>query len=165
MAVTRNLGVEGAGTTMENVQLDVPHICVVSLVSATKKVVGFSLEYCAEEIKFQPAQYIQIQSKGAFRSVMCFRLEQSFESAVLEKMLGGREPTPEIRDLYLGEYVNILSGHALTMINEAVGQSSRLTVPIVDDQQQVEDISYPNDFVVYFTSEYGNMELSMSYEM
>ena len=51
------------------------------------------------------------------------------------------------------------------MINEAGGQSSRLTVPIVDDQQQVEDISYPNDFVVYFTSEYGNMELSMSYEM
>lgn len=149
---------------MENVQLDVPHMCVVSLVSATEKVVGVSLKYCSEKVEFQSARYIQIQSKGAFRSVMCFRLEQSFESAVLKKMLDGKEATPEVEKLYLGEYVNILSGHALTMINEAVGKSSRLTVPLVDGQQE-KDSSYPNAFVVYFTSEYGNMELSMSYEV
>ncbi len=147
------------------VQLDVLQTFVDSLISVTEEIVSFPLKHSKENITVVDAEEIRIQSRGVFRSWMCFQLERSLEEAIIRKMLDGKEPNPDLRKLYLGEYINILSGHALTRINNIVGQSSRLTVPIVGARPEIEEKTCEQSCVIAFTSEYGNMLLRINYEL
>lgn len=150
---------------MEYVDLDIPSMLVSGFSSATEQMVGFPLICCDEKIDVKEAKHVQIQSRGGFRSVMRFHMEHSFMKAVLQGMLCKDEQDPYIRDLYVGEYINVLSGHVLTLINNAVGETSRLTVPTIGTEKMLEGIQYEHNFEVSFTSKYGKMQLEMSYEI
>lgn len=146
-----------------SVQVNVVQTFVDSLISATEEIVDFPLEYRKGSIKILDTEEIHIQSEGIFASKMCFQLEHSLVEEILKRMLKHKKLTSDICDLYLGEYINILSGHALTRINNIVGKSSRLTVPIVGAGAIKEKI-YKQNCVIAFTSEYGDMLLHINYE-
>lgn len=150
---------------MECVQLDIPHMFAQSLTDLTERVAGFSIIQCAETESNVDASCVWIQSIGRFRSSMCFRMDETFEQAVLDGMKVGKDSSEELKRLYLGEYVNILSGHALTLINNAVGETSRLTIPTVGKGCMQEETQYARYHVLYFVSEYGNMEVRLNYEL
>ena len=150
---------------MVDVQLDVPHTFVDTLISMTEKVAGFPLNYCNRKIELKEVQHIQIYTKGVFRARIAFRMESSFRRAVLKGMQCSRECSQEMQDLYLGEFVNILSGCALTKINNKMGATSWLTVPQMGGISSAKTEEYANVCNAYFTSEYGNLELQMSYDV
>lgn len=149
---------------MEHIELDIPYMFVDSLTSLTERIAGFPVKSgsCGKGIK--GAEAIFIQSKGVFRSRMVFQMETSLEQAVLDGMKAGKDVSSEMKRLYLGEFVNIVSGHVLTSINNAVGETSRLTLPTVGEEN-VSDTQYEHRCVLYFTSEHGNMELQLNYEL
>lgn len=150
---------------MEHIELDIPYMFVDSLTSLTERIAGFSVRVasCGKEIN--GAEAIFIQSKGVFRSRMVFQMETSLERAVLNGMKAGMDVSSEMKRLYLGEFVNIISGHVLTSINNAVGQTSRLTLPTVGEENMSGDTPYEHRCELYFTSEHGNMELQLNYEL
>ena len=150
---------------MECVQLDIPHMFAGSLTALTERVAGFSITQRADGEIGADARCVWIQSMGIFRSSMCFRMDETFEQAVLDGMKVGKDSSEELKQLYLGEYINILSGHALTSINNAVGETSRLTIPTVGKECMQEETRYDCYTVLYFVSEYGNMEVRLNYEL
>lgn len=150
---------------MKCIELDIPYMFVDSLTSLMERIVGFPVKSGSYEKEIKSAEAILIQSKGVFQSRMIFQMETSLEQAVLDGMRAGKDVSSEMKKLYLGEFVNILSGHALTSINNAVGETSRLTLPIVGAENLPNDTQYEHRCVLHFTSEYGNMELQLNYEL
>lgn len=150
---------------MERIEIDIPYMFVNCLTSLMERIAGFPLEHSSSGEKIRDAEAIFIQSKGVFRSRMVFHMEASLEQAVLDGMKAGEEFSSEMKKLYLGEFINILSGHVLTSINNAVGETSRLTIPTVGEENLPSDTQYQHRCVLYFTSEHGNMELQVNYEL
>lgn len=150
---------------MERIEIDIPYMFVNCLTSLMERITGFPLEFSSSGKKMKDSESIFIQSKGAFRSRMVFQMETSLEQAVLDGMKAGEEFSSEMKKLYLGEFINILSGHVLTSINNAVGETSRLTIPTVGEEDLPNDTQYEHKCVLYFTSEHGNMELQVNYEL
>lgn len=150
---------------MEHIELDIPYMFIDSLTSLTERIAGFSVRSGSYGKRIKGAEAIFIQSKGVFRSKMVFQMETSLEQAVLLGMSAGMDVSAEMKRLYLGEFVNIISGHVLTSINNAVGKTSRLTLPTVGVENMPGDTEYEHKCVLYFTSEHGNMELQLNYEL
>lgn len=150
---------------MERIELDIPYMFVNSLTSLMERMIGVPIKSGSRAKNIKASEAIYIHSKGVFCSKMVFQLEESLEWAVLSGMQAGGDVSLEMKRLYLGEFINILSGHALTSINNAVGETSRLTVPVVGTVDLEEDAQYTHKCVLYFTSEYGNMELQLNYEL
>lgn len=150
---------------MKRMELNIPYIFVDNLTFLMERIAGFPVKSSSCEKEIKSAEAILIQSKGVFQSRMVFQMETSLEQAVLDGMRAGKDVSSEMKRLYLGEFVNILSGHALTSINNAVGETSRLTLPTVGAENLPNDTQYEHGCVLYFTSEYGNMELQLNYEL
>lgn len=149
---------------MQSVHEDVRHLFVDSFTSVTEKVTGFSLEYNEEENEFQCAQNVKIQSVGIFRASLFFSMDKDFEQAVFLAMAKNISAKEDWKELLIGEFINIISGHALTRINNLVGKSSRLTVPLVGQAYWEDKEKFSKHCTVYFKSIYGKMRLDMSYE-
>lgn len=150
---------------MERIELDIPYMFVNSLTSLVERITGFPVKSSSCGRRIKDAEAIFIHSKGAFQSRMVFQMEASLKQAVLDGMNAGNAVSAEMKRLYLGEFINILSGHALTSINNVVGETSRLTLPMVGEEGLPNDTQYEHKCVLYFTSEHGNMELQLSYEL
>lgn len=150
---------------MERIEIDIPYMFVNSLTSLMERMVGVPIKPSSRAKKITDSEVIFIHSKGVFCSRMVFQMEESLEQAVLDGMKVGESVSPEMKKLYLGEFINILSGHALTSINNAIGETSRLTIPMVGTEDLSSDTQYSHKCVLHFTSKYGNMELQLNYEL
>ncbi len=150
---------------MQDTQMNVPHVFASSIALAAKKVVGFSMAECNRQLVISNAEVITIQSKGSFASTMEFRLELSLVEAILKGMKARQLEDPGMRESYLAEFVNIISGHALTAINNATEEISRLTVPRVGKENAYEKQGLSDKFDTCFTSEYGKMEVLIEYSL
>ena len=134
-----------------------------AFVMMTEKLAGFTI--CDEKTHNATYHYdIQIQSKGEFQSVIVCHMEKTFYEALLMGMNGGKSVSAELKHLFIGEYINVVCGHALTSINNLLDKSSRLTVPIVL-QHLKSAMVHENELkkVLYFTSAYGSMRIDMDY--
>lgn len=149
---------------MRNVHEDVCHMFVDSFTSVSEEITGFSLEYNEQENEFQSVQNVKIQSVGIFRASLFFSMDKGFEQAVFLAMTKNISMKDELREPMIGEFINIISGHALTKINNLAGKTSRLTVPLVGPACWEDKEKFPKQCTVYFQSAYGNMRLDMGYE-
>lgn len=134
-----------------------------AFIMMTEKMTGFTIqETSGKEMKYQ--YDILIQSKGNFESVITCHMESTLYEAVLIRMNAGKLISPELKHLYIGEYINVVCGHALSNINNLLGAHSRLTIPEIlkEDRENVKN-EYTNDDVMYFKSAYGSMKIEMSY--
>lgn len=152
---------------MLNEKLDIYNTYIEAFISVTKTLAGFPIQVKKRvPSNMKIAKQITIKSKGGFRSVLRCSLEQGFENAILHHMSQGLPIETEIKDLYLGEYVNIVCGHVVTYVNNSIGHSSRLSVPEVEkESRQTDPANWDKNKVIYFESEYGNMKLEISYEL
>lgn len=151
------------GADMLDVQLDVRHMFVESFTSVTEKIAGFPLRCCAEKKDFKIGQIVKIRAEGVFRASLYISMEETFEDAVYNGMTKGKVLPPNMHDLYVGEYINIISGHALTNINNMMGQTSRLTVPVVGISEKNDSEEYKKQCTLYFEAPCGNMKMDISY--
>ncbi len=151
---------------MGSIRLEIPELFISCLTEVTQQVTGFPMEGSVKQSRVQDdVRCVNIKSEGVFRSVMSFQMEQSLVEAILRGMNLKESASAELRRMYLGEYVNILSGHAITRINNMTGKFSRLTVPEIKNIKEYETYPFQNTCIVYFTSNYGNMKLEMNFEM
>lgn len=129
----------------------------------TEKMAGFTI--CDGDSKDGIYQYdILIQSKGNFQSAIVCHMESTLYEAILIGMNAGKIVSAELKHLFIGEYMNVVCGHALTTVNNLLGVPSRLTVPTV--LQHSKDRSSCKERakdVLYFTSAYGKMRIDMDY--
>lgn len=149
---------------MRSVHEDVCHMIVDTFTAVTEKITGFSLEYNEEGSELHSAQNVKIQTEGIFQASFFFSMDENFEQAVFLAMTKNLSVKEELKDLLIGEYINIISGQALTRINNLVGKTSRLTIPLVglscwDDKEK-----FSQNRTVYFKSPNGMMRMDMSYE-
>lgn len=149
---------------MRNIHEDVCHMFVNSFTSVSEEITGFSLVYNEKENEFQSAQNVKIQSVGTFRASLFFSMDKDFEQAVFLAMAKNISAKEELRELLIGEFINIISGHALTRINNLAGKSSRLTVPLVGVSRWEDKEKFPKQCTVCFQSAYGKMRMDMGYE-
>lgn len=129
----------------------------------TEKMAGFTI--CDNDSKDGIYQYeILIQSKGSFQSAIICHMESTLYEAILMGMNAGKAVSTEMKYLFIGEYMNVVCGHALTNINNLLKTPSRLTVPKVS--QRLKATTSHEDKardVLYFTSVYGKMRVDMNY--
>lgn len=132
--------------------------------SVTEKLTGLSIRINKNIPKhLKAANQVVIQTKGAFPALLICSIEESLREALLMGMNRGRKIPVELRDLYLGEYINIICGHALTKINNKIGGTSRLSLPQVNQFGEEKEAVYLSKEVIYFDSNYGQMKLEINY--
>lgn len=134
----------------------------------TKKLTGIQLkEVPAKELKLIKPWYIYIRSKGKFRSVLICSMEKGLKETLIYNMSNGKELTEEVKYLYIGEYMNVACGHALTCINNINGSSSMLTVPdvLIDPLIFIKEGNFLIQEEFCFESQYGFMKIDLQYEM
>lgn len=134
-----------------------------AFVTMTEKLAGFTI-YDEEEQTSEYYYDVQIQSKGRFQSVVVCHMEKTLYEALLMGMNSGKTVNAEMKQLFIGEYINVVCGHALTAINNILGVSSRLTLPQVLQHLQ-ETMLQESELkkVFYFASTYGKMRIDMDY--
>ena len=81
----------------------------------------------------------------------------------MKGMANGKPLSSDMRELYVGEYINIVSGHVLTNINNKVGKTSRLTVPVVGLSEHDDGKKYKEHCTLYFEAPCGSMKMDISY--
>lgn len=149
---------------MSSIQSDVCHMFAESFVTVTEQVAGFPLSCVDSKENVKATQNVKIQTKGVFCASLYFSMEQDFADAILKRMSNGKPLSPDMRDLYIGEYVNILVGHGLTKINNLVGQTSRLTIPKVGLFAWEDKGKYKMQHNLLFKSACGNMKVEIGYD-
>lgn len=149
---------------MSKVHGDVQDMFVDSFTSATKKLIGVSLVYDEKVCELQSVQNIKIQSKGTFQASLFFAMDKEFEQTVFLAMGTKFSVGEELRQLLLGEFINVISGHALTSINNMTGKISRLSIPVVGISSWEDANRYANQCSLSFQSKNGKMRMDMSYE-
>ncbi len=70
-----------------------------------------------------------IYTSGNFDAYIMCEMDLELYEYIISKMYGGCIPPEEERILYLNEYINIICGRAVSVINNATGYASRLSVP------------------------------------
>lgn len=150
---------------MIGTSIDIRKIVIDSFQSVSQRVAGFSIRYGEDEKKISDAIKIQIETVGVFKASLLFSMEPSYEQAVLKGMIKDKEVSPDIAALYIGEYVNVLSGQVLTKVNNFIGKSSRLTIPVVGVETDRKPDNYQYQEDLCFFSEHGCMKLQISYEI
>lgn len=151
---------------MEKKKLQIRDIYNRMFPMVTKKITGIEVkEILSEGIELKESWYVYIKSKGKFQSVLTCMIEKDLKDALLCNMNHGKELSEEVKGLYLGEYVNIICGHALTDINNIIGSSSMLTVPRVLVEPLREEINFSFQEAFCFKSQHGIMKIKLQYEI
>lgn len=108
-----------------------------------------------------------IHTRGNFEAYIICEMEPGLLEAILSGMYGGSLPPPEEEVLYLNEYVNIICGRAVSIVNNATGNSSRLSVPFSytpEDETQETSNKTEKHILSYQTSQ-GSMCIRIFYTL
>ena len=112
----------------ENIQIEDVFDSV--LVSMTKALTGMELVRVMPEEWTEKNTLIEtIITYGKFDSCMWFEVGMDLYEQIISAMNGGIPPEEEEKLLYMNEYVNIVCGRAISVINNKMGKASRLSVP------------------------------------
>lgn len=112
----------------ENIQIDevFDHV----LVSLTKALAGIELKQTEPESWEEKDILVEtIYTNGNFDSFILFEIEPELFEYIVSMMHGGDPPDEEEKPLYMNEYINIICGRAVSVINNKMGNTSRLSVP------------------------------------
>ena len=108
-----------------------------------------------------------VKTKGKFNSTIICGFSSDIFDAIIIGMNDGKMPSEDEKVLYINEYVNIICGRALSEINNRLGRTSRLTVPMMcyDKESIVIDDSEMENEVLFYETEFGNIEVCIYYKI
>lgn len=132
----------------------------------SKKLIA--LELVQKEEKKMDVRYIElVKTKGKFTSNIICGFSSDIFDTVIVRMNGGKMPSEDEKVLYVNEYVNIICGRALSEINNRLGMSSRLSVPVLCSDKQViaVDGSEMESEILFYETEFGNLEVCIYYKI
>ncbi len=112
---------------------------------------------CKEQMMLCVTGFIEAEIVCVFAAGLC--------QAIVRAMYGGALPVEEERILYLKEYVNIVCGRAVTVLNNEIGMSSRLSVPYYREEAPKRNKKRQETIKLYFGTDYGDMQIMVDYSV
>lgn len=88
-----------------------------------------------KDFSSQNKHVITILTKGQFQSMITIWLDQELSEEIIYHMNYDQPVAPEEKMLYIKEYMNIVCGHGLSVINGILGSASRLSIPCMTSQE------------------------------
>lgn len=132
----------------------------------TKKLVNLNLQKGVSGQTYEEAMQSGYREKidfnGSLNSTMVCWFSDDLYQYVITTMHGGTPPDAEECPLYLNEYINIISGFAISRINNLTGTKSRLSLPsFYEGKMPVEIGIYKNNqsYALYYDTEYGKLQV------
>ena len=137
-----------------------------AFISISKKLISLDLRRKKEEIISVKCMEF-VKTKGKFNSTIICGFSSDIFDAIIIGMNDGKMPSEDEKVLYINEYVNIICGRALSEINNRLGRTSRLTVPMMcSDKESIDiDDSEMENEVVFYETEFGNIEVCIYYKI
>ena len=135
-----------------------------AFISISKKLISLDLRRKKEEIISVKCMEF-VKTKGKFNSTIICGFSSDIFDAIIIGMNDGKMPSEDEKVLYINEYVNIICGRALSEINNRLGRTSRLTVPMMcSDKESIDiDDSEMDNEVLFYETEFGNIEVCIYY--
>ena len=137
-----------------------------AFISISKKLISLDLRRKKEEIISVKCMEF-VKTKGKFNSTIICGFSSNIFDAIIIGMNDGKMPSEDEKVLYINEYVNIICGRALSEINNRLGRTSRLTVPMMcSDKESIDiDDSEMENEVLFYETEFGNIEVCIYYKI
>jgi CheY-specific phosphatase CheX len=137
-----------------------------AFISISKKLISLDLRRKKEEIISVKCMEF-VKTKGKFNSTIICGFSSDIFDAIIIGMNNGKMPSEDEKVLYINEYVNIICGRALSEINNRLGRTSRLTVPMMcSDKESIDiDDSEMENEVLFYETEFGNIEVCIYYKI
>lgn len=137
-----------------------------AFISISKKLISLDLRRKKEEIISVKCMEF-VKTKGKFNSTIICGFSSDIFDAIIIGMNDGKMPSEDEKVLYINEYVNIICGRALSEINNRLGRTSRLTVPMIcSDKESIDiDDSEMENEVLFYETEFGNIEVCIYYKI
>ena len=137
-----------------------------AFISISKKLISLDLRRKKEEIISVKCMEF-VKTKGKFNSTIICGFSSDIFDAIIIGMNDGKMPSEDEKQLYINEYVNIICGRALSEINNRLGRTSRLTVPMMcSDKESIDiDDSEMENEVLFYETEFGNIEVCIYYKI
>ena len=137
-----------------------------AFISISKKLISLDLRRKKEEIISVKCMEF-VKTKGKFNSTIICGFSSDIFDAIIIGMNDGKMPSEDEKVLYVNEYVNIICGRALSEINNRLGRTSRLTVPMMcSDKESIDiDDSEMENEVLFYETEFGNIEVCIYYKI
>ena len=137
-----------------------------AFISISKKLISLDLRRKKEEIISVKDMEV-VNTKGKFNSTIICGFSSDIFDAIIIGMNDGKMPSEDEKVLYINEYVNIICGRALSEINNRLGRTSRLTVPMMcSDKESIDiDDSEMENEVLFYETEFGNIEVCIYYKI
>ena len=137
-----------------------------AFISISKKLISLDLRRKKEEIISVKCMEF-VKTKGKFTSTIICGFSSDIFDAIIIGMNDGKMPSEDEKVLYINEYVNIICGRALSEINNRLGRTSRLTVPMMcSDKESIDiDDSEMENEVLFYETEFGNIEVCIYYKI
>ena len=137
-----------------------------AFISISKKLISLYLRRKKEEIISVKCMEF-VKTKGKFNSTIICGFSSDIFDAIIIGMNDGKMPSEDEKVLYINEYVNIICGRALSEINNRLGRTSRLTVPMMcSDKESIDiDDSEMENEVLFYETEFGNIEVCIYYKI
>ena len=124
-----------------------------AFISISKKLISLDLRRKKEEIISVKCMEF-VKTKGKFNSTIICGFSSDIFDAIIIGMNDGKMPSEDEKVLYINEYVNIICGRALSEINNRLGRTSRLTVPMMCSDKEsidIDDSEMENEVLFYET--------------
>ena len=137
-----------------------------AFISISKKLISLDLRRKKEEIISVKCMEF-VKTKGKFNSTIICGFSSDIFDAIIIGMNDGKMPSEDEKVLYINEYVNIICGRALSEINNRLGRTSRLTVPMMcSDKESIDiDDSEMENEVLFYETEFGSIEVCIYYKI
>lgn len=112
----------------------------------------------------EPKNCFEIRTEGAFVSLILFEMEESVFEAIAAKIFPKEEISDQEKKLYVIEYLNVICGRVLSKINNFLGKRSKLSVPIIIDNNHVSENTGKIVKLSYLCSE-GAINIVINYDI
>lgn len=143
-------------------QIDVSSVFDAALSNVCSKLISTSV-HKTEERQIDNCETVLIFTKGYWESSIYCVFSHSLYEKIISEMYGGEMPPEDERSLYIKEFVNILCGRAISMINNLLKESSRLSIPFYGEEIPSDEQRLPEEIQLCYKTEYGDMYFEICY--
>lgn len=110
---------------------------------------------------------ISVHTMGNFDAYFVCEIDRLLYEDIIAGMHGGTSPRQEEKMLYMFEYMNIICGRVVSIVNNMTGNASKLSVPVSrsdkEDRSRIQgkEIGQP----LYYRAETGYMQIEIYYTL
>lgn len=136
------------------------------LISVTRCLADLSV-HRIREFQRQPSYdcRITLYTKGNFEAYIIWEMESELVQTIIRQMHGDGMPPLGEEMIYIKEYINIICGRVVSIINNITGNASRLSVPLLcsGHETQMPLCLEKQKEIFCYQSEHGAMQIKIYY--